>query len=137
MRQTSISCYNTIKSNGLLSKRRFQAYEFLCNHAPCTASELQAKMVYKDGGRDVQKRLSELRKSGVISEKRVRECRITGQKVIEWELTNKLPKKIRPITTTKSHRIKKAILALAVLRTKSPNITDEDWLSVAGLIDKI
>ena len=38
-RQTSIDCYNEIRANGLLSKRRFEVYEALLSSAPCTSSE--------------------------------------------------------------------------------------------------
>ncbi len=91
VRQTSIDCYNQIKAEGLLSKRRFQAYFAIYLIAPCTASELQHSMVYEDGGRDCMKRVSELRELGVIKEVGTRECKITKRNVIEWDLTNNLP----------------------------------------------
>ena len=38
-RQTSIDCYNQIKAEGLLTKRRLQVYEAILRNAPCTSSE--------------------------------------------------------------------------------------------------
>jgi hypothetical protein len=103
VRQTSIDCYNQIKANGLLSKRRFEAYEALIKVSPCTATELQNSMDYNNGGRDCMKRISELRDLGVIYEKSIRRCKVTGKNVIEWDLTDKLPikKENKPIVTKK------------------------------------
>lgn len=138
MRQTSINCYNTIKANGLLSKRRLEVLAAILKNAPCTSSEAMVGSLNSTNVLSQSRaRFTELRKAGVIYEKGEKKCSVTGHKVIEWDLTDKLPIKPTSIPKTKSHRKKEAILALAELRTKSPNITDEDWLSVAGLIDKI
>ena len=67
-RQTSIDCYNEIRLNGLLSKRRLQTFEAIMKIAPCTASEVQQSINYNNGGRDCMKRISELRDIGVIYE---------------------------------------------------------------------
>ena len=38
-RQTSIDCYNKIKSDGLLAKRRFETFDAIFKSAPCTRQE--------------------------------------------------------------------------------------------------
>ena len=135
VRQTSIDCYHKIEEEGLLSKRRLQAYKFLMRYAPCTGSELQSKMDYKDGGRDVQKRLSELRDKGVICEKGTKTCTITGKIAIKWDLTDELPKE-RTKAFTKKERTELAVQGLRDLYDSKSRISD-DWKKVAQLIRKI
>jgi len=136
-RQTSIDCYNQIKSAGLLSKRRLEAYEAFLKIAPCTATELQKSIDYNNGGRDCMKRVSELRDLGVIYEKRERKCSITGRNVIEWDLTDKLPIKTKVSTETKKDRINNALNALRELYKNKNTSTDVDWKNVANLINVI
>ena len=137
IRQTSIDCYNKIKANGLLSKRRLQTLEVLIKIAPCTATELQNSMDYNDGGRDCMKRVSELRDLGVIYEKTERNCSITGRNVIEWDLTDKIPINRKVITNTKKDRVKTTLIALRELY-KIRNVSSvEDWKKVADLIKNI
>jgi len=136
-RQTSIDCYNKIKSNGLLSKRRFEVYEKLLTIAPCTASELQKSMDFNNGGRDCMKRVSELRDLGTIYEKRERKCNVTGKIVIEWDLTDRLPVKTKVTTETKKERINNALNALRKLYKTKNTSSDLDWKNVAHLISAI
>ena len=136
-RQTSIDCYNKIKAQGLLSKRRFEVYEKLLTIAPCTASELQKSMDYNNGGRDCMKRLSELRDLGTIYEKRERKCNVTGKIVIEWDLTDKLPIKPAKLVTAKQIRVDTTIDALKLLYKNKLTATLDDWQMVANLIRKI
>ncbi len=94
MRQTSIEAFNEIKNNGLLSQRRWEVYEALFNHGPCTANELRKHLAFKDGinvNLNVVTRLGELRNFGVVFEVRERQCSITGIVVIEWDVTDRLP----------------------------------------------
>jgi len=137
IRQTSIDCYNKIKANGLLSKRRLQTLEVLIKIAPCTATELQNSMDYNDGGRDCMKRLSELRDLGVIYEKTERNCSITGRNVIEWDLTDKIPVNRKVITNTKKDRINNTLKAFRELYKNKNNSVVEDWEKVADLIKSI
>jgi hypothetical protein len=136
-RQTSIDCFNQIKAQGLLSKRRFEVYEKLLTIAPCTASELQKSMDYNNGGRDCMKRLSELRDLGTIYEKRERKCNVTGKVVIEWDLTDKLPIKPTKLITAKQQRVEDTINSLKELYKKGSTSTNEDWQKVANLIRTI
>jgi len=134
-RQTSIDCYHEIKESGLLSKRRLQALEYLMRIAPCTASELQKSMPYHDGGRDCMKRISELAKRKVVYEKGIRTCTVTGRQVTEWDLTDNLPKDIKPATNRKKERASNALNALRDLY-KNKDL-DEKWKLVAKLIKEI
>ena len=47
MRQTSIDCYNQIKAEGLLSKRRLEVYEAILKSAPCSSGEAFSKNANK------------------------------------------------------------------------------------------
>ena len=135
VRQTSIDCYHEIKNSGLLSKRRLQALEYIMKIAPCTASELQESMPYNDGGRDCMKRISELATRGVVYEKGVRECRVTGRHVIEWDMTGNLPKDVETPVTPKQKKVTAALDALRDLYENKN--TNEKWVEVANLIKSI
>ena len=92
VRETSIDCYNKIKSKGLLSKIRFQVYEAIYKCAPCTSSEAMKGILNSTNVLSQSRaRFTELRDLGVIYEKSIRKCKITGRNVIEWDLTDKLP----------------------------------------------
>ena len=133
IRQTSIDCFNQIKEEGLLSKRRLQVYESIYNSAPCTASE-----VFKDKNLKTNQsgRFTELRDLGVIYEKGERVCSITGMNVIEWDLTDRLPINIKNPNKTKKQRLDTALNSLRELY-KNKDSTDEDWKIVADLIKSI
>ena len=136
MRQTSIDCFNQIKEEGLLSKRRLQVYESIYNSAPCTASE-----VFKEKNLKTNQsgRFTELRDLGVIYEKGERTCSITGKNVIEWDLTDRLPVNIKNPNKTKKQRVDDALNSLRELYVDSSFNTclDEDWKRVADLIKSI
>ena len=133
-RQTSIDCYNQIKQEGLLSKRRLQVYESIYNYAPCTASE-----VFKEKNLKTNQsgRFTELRDLGVIYEKGERICSITGRNVIEWDLTDRLPINIKKSNKTKKQKINDVLSALRVLYKNKDISTNEDWRVVADLIKNI
>lgn len=135
-RQTSIDCYNEIKANGLLSKRRLQAYQCMLNLSPCTAGELEKEFNEKYGLRGVWKLLSQLRDMGVVKEVSERDCRITKRNVIEWDLTDRLPVDFNNNNKTKKQRINDAINSLRELY-KNKNSTNEEWKRVADLIKKV
>ena len=105
-RQTSIDCYNEIKSEGLLSRRRMQVYEAIYNSAPCTSAEAMTNILKMNG--DVlsqsRARFTELREQGVIYERGIRECKLTGRKAIEWDLTDRLPMNINVLKQYKEEQ---------------------------------
>ena len=134
-RQTSIDCYNKIKSEGLLSKRRLEVYESILKNAPCTTNE--ALKDVHSGSHGVGSRTTELRDSGVIYEKDVRPCMVTGRNVIEWDLTDRLPVNIKNTNKTKKQRLDHALNSLRELYKNKNTSTDEDWKTVADLIKNI
>jgi hypothetical protein len=137
-RQTSIDCYNQIKSEGLLSKMRLKVYEAILRKAPCTSGEAFATMTTKENQISQSRaRFTELRELGVIYEVRNRKCTITGMNVIEWDLTDKLPIKVKNTNKTKKQRIDEALKSLRILYKNKDLNTDEDWKKVANLIKSI
>ena len=99
-RQTSIDCYNQIKAEGLLSNLRFRVSEWLYDNGPATAQEITTGLA--KGSQDhgsFSTRLSELRNHGVVRECGIVISKTTGRKVIEWDVTDNLPKDIRPATS--------------------------------------
>lgn len=137
-RQTSIDCYNEIKENGLLSKKRLQVYTAILQNAPCTSGEAFATMTTKENQISQSRaRFTELRELGVIYEKGVRKCRITGRNVIEWDLTDRLPKDIKLSNNSKKLRVDNALNALRELYKNKNTSTDDDWRNVADFINVI
>ena len=138
-RQTSIDCYNEIKANGLLSKKRFEVYQALYNLAPCTSAEALSTMLSKNSAiTSSRARFTELRELGVIYEKGTKKCSITGRNAIEWDLTDNLPKNIKLSKNAKQDRKESALNCLRELYKKvNTKSFDEDWVKLADLIKKI
>ena len=134
-RQTSIDCYNQIKSEGLLSNMRFKVYSaLLAMGKPSTTREVYATMnVIKQEAT----RFTELRKLGVIYEVQNRTCTITGRTSIEWDLTDRLPVNVENTNKTKKQRINDALNLLRLLYKNKNTSTDEDWKKVADSINNI
>lgn len=94
VRETSIETYHRIVDSGLLSRRRMEVYSGLYQHGPCTINELYRKI----GGSkmnvqaNLHARMNELRELGVVAETRTRPCEVTGERVIEWQTTDSLPR---------------------------------------------
>jgi|TARA_R100000781_G_scaffold108017_1_gene72456 hypothetical protein len=137
-RQTSIDCYNEIKANGLLSKRRLQVYEILLENGCLTGTEIailfKQKYFSSNHSEGIRNRVSELFERGVVYEKGIVKCKSTGRKVIQWDLTDKLPIKIKSSKKTKKQKINDAINSLRELYKNKNNNTSEDWKVVADLI---
>lgn len=102
VRETSRDAYHAIKENGLLSRRRFEVYEYLYLKGPSTAREMYNSLCA--GGKinpsSYLSRLSELRDMGVVRELPDRKLDPeTGQTVLVWEvIKEKLPVKFdRPV----------------------------------------
>ena len=95
MRDTSLDAYYKIRDEGLLSKRRFEVYEALVKHGPCTANELFRKWKYRSHitQQNIHPRLGELRERGVVEEVRVKPCEVTGRMAIVWKANGKMPVK--------------------------------------------
>jgi len=137
-RQTSIECYNKIKQEGLLTKRRLEVYEAIFMKAPCTSSEAMINRLNSSNVLSQSRaRFTELRELGVIYEKGEKKCSITGRNVIEWDLTDRLPVNIKNPNKTKKQRINDALNSLRVLYKNKDISTNEDWKIVANLIKSI
>lgn len=98
IRDTSYQAWRHINDKGLLASRHWQVYNSLYQSGPSTANELHKYM--KDKGTaqandNVSTRLGELRDKGVVTELNTRPCNVTGRNCILWDVTSKLPKKIR------------------------------------------
>lgn len=90
VRETSKAAYAKIKAEGLLSRKRFEVYEALFKLGrPSTCREIFRILTHE---RMQQARLNELRDLGVIYERGERECTVSGHVVIEYDLTDNLPK---------------------------------------------
>lgn len=140
IRQTSIDCYNKIKANGLLSKRRLEVYEILFKNGPLTANEIVriAKASYPDvNPSSFHARLSELKKYGVIIEIGEKKDIISNNTCYIWDLTDRLPKDIKLSTSSKKSRVNDALNAFRELYKNKDISTDEDWKAVADLISSI
>ena len=137
-RQTSIDCYNEIKENQLLSKKRFEVFEAILKTAPCTSGEAFSTMTTKENQISQSRaRFTELRELGVIYEKDVRKCRITNRNVIEWDLTGRLPKDVKLSKNNKKTRSENAVNALRELYKNKNTSSVNDWKNTADLINCI
>ena len=136
-RQTSIDCYNEIKQAGLLAKRRFETFEAIFKSAPCTRQEALEHTNPLNALSLSAARFTELRRIGVIYEKDIRPCKVTGRNVIEWDLTDRLPIKIKKSNKTKKQRVDDALTSLRLLYKNKNTSTVEDWKRVAILIKSI
>lgn len=99
VRQTSLWAYEEIKANGLLSERRWQVYDVLFRFGPLTGNEILSHLkreygVFAGNAPSIVSRCGELRAMGCVQEVRQRACSVTGMKVIEWDVTDRLPLKL-------------------------------------------
>lgn len=136
-RQTSIDCFNEIKNSNLLAKRRLETYEAIFKSAPCTRQEALQHTNPVNPLSLSAVRFTELRRLGVIYEKGIRKCRVTGRNVIEWDLTDRLPIIFKNKNQTKKQKINNVISCLRELYKNKNVSTAEDWKKIAELIKKI
>jgi len=115
MRQTSIDAFNAIKESGLLSKRRWQVYEYLYQHGPCSGTRVSRKV---PGG---WKRLSELQERGLAKEVGQTRSKFTGHKVILWDVTGKTDARELPT------RVSRADLLVLLGRVASKTHKARQW----------
>lgn len=92
-RFTSIETYSQIKEEGLLGALQFSVYHVLYNWGPLTQNELHRKHFNDTQPRNIQPRVSELEKMGVVSKVGERKCLITGRVCAIWDVTRALPSK--------------------------------------------
>jgi hypothetical protein len=88
IRKASLQAYEKIQKNGLLPKRRFQVYDWIWHHGPCTAAGVFRALDMKT---NQSGRFTELEKQGVIEEVGRTEDADTGMIVTLWDVTQHLP----------------------------------------------
>lgn len=131
MRKTSVSVYNQIQSEGLLSKMRWRVYAKLYDMGPATAAELAQTFGPSRGGRgeagNVHARLNELVERGVAEVLRERECSVTKRVVNEYDVTDQLPQKVdkvpKPVLTP---RMRKQFREAAAFLESAGDLSDAD-----------
>lgn len=95
MRRTSIEAYQKIKYSGLLKGRRMEVYEWLYHNGPATGTQVSNGLLKRNcNSANVRARLNELREMGVVYEVDEVKCPCTKQTVIQWDVTEKLPREI-------------------------------------------
>ena len=87
VRATSAMAYHEIQRLGLLSKARLKVYDILYHNGPLTGTELDTKF----GSVSHHKRLAELEELGVVKRLPPITCRVTGQLVEQWDVTDAVP----------------------------------------------
>lgn len=95
IRQTSVETYNAIKADGLLGRLQMDVYAAIFEHGPVTQNELHQYWFPGRQPRDIQPRVSELVKFGVVKEVGKRPCKITRRECLIWDVTDSLPVKPR------------------------------------------
>lgn len=121
-RQTSIAAYRSIKENGLLSKRRWEVYDYLFVNGPCTALRVWREVAPKSANGGITTRFSELKRMGVVQE--VGETKdATGMRAILWDVTARLPIPLQK----KAARSRKQLLKEMVLYLDSKEDLPEQW----------
>jgi hypothetical protein len=139
MRQTSIDCYNQIKAEGLLSKRRLEVYEAILKSAPCSSGEAFSKMLTSSNVISQSRaRFTELRELGVIYEIGVKKCSITNRNVIEWDLTDEIPADTEKAKTKSKKTKVREVLNL--IETLGKQLTEQEKVElrkIYHLIKKI
>ena len=96
VRETSKAALLRVISSGVLGEMQKLVYEALHNHGPCTANELYIQLSRRRATNqaNIPTRLGELRAMGSVVEKSKRKCSVTGQTVLVWECTDRVPIKL-------------------------------------------
>jgi len=107
MRETSLETFKMIKESGLLSKRRWQVYEFIFNNGPCSARDVHKALTKSKGANSstFMSRVTELKEMGALKEVGIRKDSETNQKVTVWDVTKEIPEKFK-IKMPKDQQIK-------------------------------
>ena len=121
VRDTSIEAYIKIKENGLLSKRRFQVYDRIYHHGPETARQTLDGLNLRSNQTG---RFTELEELGMIKEVGKTNCEKTGFTVTLYDVTSKLPVKVKKLNKKEKVTNIKALL-VAHLNDIHPMFTDQ------------
>ena len=99
VRETSKEAYKRLVEGGYLTPKRAEVYCWLKDHGEATAREVERGLRDKNA----QKRLSELRKQDMVKElPNRRPCKVTGNRVILWDITTRFKPLPLPRTRGKS-----------------------------------
>ena len=109
MNPNSIDTYNKIKSNGLLSGRRFEVFECIQHWGPITASNVLDRLGLKTNNSG---RFTELNEMGVIKPYGIKQ-NAAGHPETLWVTTGQLPTKLESEPTTLKDKALKAIERLS------------------------
>lgn len=90
MRQTSVAVYNEIKENGLLNRVNTLIYECIFKHGPLSIKET-CRLLPNIPETTISPRFADLERRKAITSIGTRPCKITGNTVHSWDVTNKLP----------------------------------------------
>ncbi len=103
VRQTSIAVYHQIIDGALISERKRQIYAILFQFGPLTGNEIfrYLDLKLKINQANIYARLGEMVKVGVVKECDERQCNVTGNNVLTWDVTDELPKPIKKTKTDK------------------------------------
>jgi hypothetical protein len=82
LRETSLQAYAQLVRDGRISKAQLLAWSVLQQHGALTGRELDA--LAETAG--LWKRLSELKRLGLIIEAGIRECRSSGRQALTWRI---------------------------------------------------
>lgn len=94
-RETSFEAFQYICQSGKVTKTKLEIYRVLFNWGPLTRSEIDARMAHKAYKSHISARLCDMRDMGIVAEKGVRICTVTGLKVIQWDVTSGLPAAVK------------------------------------------
>lgn len=131
-RETQAWAYRNIRDSGLLSRLRFLVFEVIYEQQDLgpegvTSGELDRRLstLRATWSRSASPRLIELVRLGVIEELDPRECQATGQRVIAYKTTGRLPDRAALVRRVGLSREDKACAAQA-LRYLWQHVAPED-----------
>lgn len=116
-RDTSVDAYKDIRDKGLISEMQFFIYDCVYNHGPLTVSECfdiletDFALIGMKLNHNTRTRFGELRAMGLLVETGKRACKITGRRVLEFDVTSSLPKPVNK--KSKATKYKELLIAVA------------------------
>ena len=113
IRNTSISTYNKIKSEGLLSTKRMRVYDIFVDKGNLTGSQVatyyKSKYPSNNHSETIRNRITELVQMKVLEELGTTECPVSSREVLLFGVSNQLPEKL-PVKKTKSQKVSEIML---------------------------
>lgn len=92
IQHTSIDAYHKIEADGLLSRRRWEVYDYIFKLQPCSIGDILAGLARQGQNTGTYSgRISELLALGVIEPWGEKVDHRTGHSVILWHTTGNLP----------------------------------------------